>query len=90
MQILYFLSHFASYNIGPVTIAIVNTMVMFNSAVNPFVYALLSQQFREKMKTMICCTGSLTPTVHPRQVLKDIEPVINEIHPGQTAGPSQE
>ena len=89
MQILYFLTFFTSYNIGPVTIAIVNTMVLFNSVVNPFVYALLNQQFREKMRRMICCTGSSTPTVHPRQVLKDIEHVINEIHPSQAAGPSQ-
>ena len=50
---------------GPVSVAIANTMVMFNAAVNPFVYALLNQQFRSKMKKMICCTGYLARRVHP-------------------------
>lgn len=50
---------------GPALVAIANTMVMFNAAVNPFVYALLNQQFRAKMKKMICCTGYFTRRVHP-------------------------
>ena len=50
---------------GPALVAIANTMVMFNAAVNPFVYALLNQQFREKMKKMICCTGYFGRRVHP-------------------------
>ena len=32
-----------------------NTMVLFNSAINPIVYALVSQRFREKLKRMMCC-----------------------------------
>ena len=32
---------------------IAHTVMMFNSAVNPFVYALFSQRFREKMKEML-------------------------------------
>lgn len=31
-------------------------MIMFNSAINPFVYALMNQRFREKIKDMMCCT----------------------------------
>ena len=50
---------------GPALVAIANTMVMFNAAVNPFVYALLNQQFRAKMKKMICCTGYFSRRVHP-------------------------
>ena len=54
-----------SHNIGHVTIAIANVMALFNSAINPFVYALLNQQYREKMKEMICCRGASTPKVYP-------------------------
>ena len=54
---------------GPALVAIANTMVMFNAAVNPFVYALLNQQFRAKMKKMICCTGYLSRRVHPTSEL---------------------
>ena len=31
-------------------------MAVFNSAMNPFVYALFNQQFREKVKRLMCCT----------------------------------
>ena len=63
-QVVYLLRNVASNNIQLVTIATVNTMVMFNSAVNPFVYALMNQQFREKIKRMILCSGLITSRVH--------------------------
>lgn len=63
-QVIYLLRNVASINIDLVTIATVNTMVMFNSAVNPFVYALMNQQFREKIKGMILCSGFMTSRVH--------------------------
>lgn len=53
-SVSYVLKHFSSQNIG--NVAITNTMALLNSAVNPFVYALFSQQFREKVKGMISCT----------------------------------
>ena len=53
-SVSYVLKHFTSQNIG--NVAITNTMALFNSAVNPFVYALFNQQFREKVKRMMCCT----------------------------------
>ena len=34
-------------------ISIAHTLMMFNSAVNPLVYALFSQKFRQKMKGML-------------------------------------
>ena len=63
--VVYTLKYETSYNIGPIPVTIANTMVLFNSAVNPFVYALLNQQFKEKIKGMICCTGCLAPRFHP-------------------------
>ena len=64
-QVIYTLAYSTSYNIGPVPLAIANTMALFNAAVNPFVYALLNQQFREKMKSMLCCKCRSTPRVDP-------------------------
>ena len=64
----YVLRHFSTYNIGPVVIAIADTMALLNSAVNPFVYALLNQQFREKIKEMVCCTGFCSVRVHPQAI----------------------
>ena len=56
-SVSYVLKHFTSQNIGNVPIT--NTMALFNSAVNPFVYALFNKQFREKVKRMMCCTFRL-------------------------------
>ncbi|KAL9978218.1 hypothetical protein ACROYT_G015713 [Oculina patagonica] len=56
--VLYVLWNYSFSNMRPMPIAIANTMVLFNSAVNPFVYALLNKQFREKLKGVIHCTGS--------------------------------
>ncbi|XP_078349122.1 pyroglutamylated RF-amide peptide receptor-like [Oculina patagonica] len=83
----YVLRQFPSLNITPVVIATVDTMVAFNAAVNPFVYALLNQQFREKMKKMICCTGFSAPVVHPTPEAQDIELADSTTHPTHTVGP---
>ncbi|XP_068669920.1 neuropeptide FF receptor 2-like [Montipora capricornis] len=59
-------------------ISIAHVFIMFNSAVNPFVYALLSQRFREKMKGMIFCRShppneSISPTVsHSSRVFQQL------------------
>ena len=58
MSVIYVLRKFASYNIGPVLVSVSFVMVLFNSAVNPFVYALLNRQFREKIKEMMSFSKS--------------------------------
>ena len=72
-EVVYAIEFVASYYTGPIPMAIANTMVLVNSAVNPFVYALLNQQFREKMKKMLCCIGSSAPRVRPMRERLSIE-----------------
>ena len=40
--------------LSPFTTPIAHTIMIFNSAVNPFAYALLNQRFRKEMKQMVC------------------------------------
>ena len=73
-SVAYTLRAFAPSSVGPVPIAIANTMVLFNAAINPFVYALLNQQFREKMKRLICCNGFRVSQVYPTRQPQRLEP----------------
>ena len=43
------------FGAGDVAYVTQSTVVMFNSAVNPIVYALINQQFSKKIKYMMCC-----------------------------------
>ena len=59
--ILHILEAFhTSQKLSTLAIPIAHTMIMFNSTVNPFAYALINQKFREKMKEMICCLSSFS------------------------------
>ena len=87
-EVVYAIKFIALYDIGHLPMAIANTMVLFNSAVNPFVYALLNKQFREKMKVMICCTSSSAPRVHPNRKLQDTDLDDNTIHSMYAPAPS--
>lgn len=80
-SIVYILHYITSYNIGFVPISCANIMILFNSAVNPFIYALLNQQFREKAKAMIFCNCSAPPRVRPTPEADDLELVKNTTHP---------
>ena len=53
--ILHLIEEYASFvKLSPLTFPIAHTIMIFNSAVNPFAYALLNQRFRTKMKQMVC------------------------------------
>ena len=46
--------------------SVIHTLILLNSAVNPFVYALINKTFRDKLKGMLYCscapsTGSFSP-----------------------------
>ncbi|KAL9957203.1 hypothetical protein ACROYT_G038812 [Oculina patagonica] len=64
-EVVYAIQFIALYDTGPIPMAIANTLVLFNSAINPFVYALVNKQFREKIRRMLCCASSSAPRVQP-------------------------
>lgn len=52
--VIFLLSyHSTTSSPSDVTWAIAAVMILFNSAVNPFVYALINERFREKIKRLI-------------------------------------
>ena len=53
--ILHLIQEYAgTVKLSPFTTPIAHTIMIFNSAVNPFAYALLNQRFRKEMKQMVC------------------------------------
>ena len=50
------LESFTTLNVSEDAYAVIHTLILFSSAVNPFVYALVNTTFREKLKGMLCCT----------------------------------
>ena len=87
--ILHILDVFTSHKLSPLAIPIAHTMLMFNSAVNPFAYALINQKFREKMKGMICCSlSSSAPRIDAAREPQDIKTINITIQPRNTVEPS--
>jgi len=52
--------------------AVIHTLILFSPAVDPFVYALVSNNFREKLKGMLSCssTSSTVSTWGPHEVCR--------------------
>ena len=64
--ISYMLSIYTSaHTFSDITYVATSIMIMFNSSVNPIVYALVNTRFREKIKQMMCCNNRLETDVHP-------------------------
>ena len=68
--ILHLVNDVALHTLPPVVFSVIHTMIMINSAVNPFAYALINQRFREKMKGVLCCCEW---RVHAAREPRDIE-----------------
>ena len=64
--LIYILSYYGIYVFGPASNAISDTMFMFNSAINPFVYSLLNERFKRKLQAMFCykCALRVQPSSH--------------------------
>ena len=53
--ILHLIQEYAgTMKLSPLTTSIAHMIMLFNSAVNPFAYALLNQRFGKEMKQMVC------------------------------------
>ena len=68
--LIYILSYYDIYMFGPASYTISDTMFMFNSAINPFVYSLLNERFKGKLKGMLCykCAVRVEPSSQPYSV----------------------
>jgi len=68
--IVHNLSSNTSLSIGKDAYTVIHTLILFSSAVNPFVYALVNTTFREKLKGMLSCrsTSSKGSTQSPHEV----------------------
>lgn len=69
----YFAYYFFSYP-AFLPYAASNTMILFNSAINPVVYALVNLRFRQKVTGMLCgnCYKA-SSTVHPSRGTYEME-----------------
>ena len=54
--ITYLLAFYSpKHTVGGVAYVATSAVIQLNSAVNPIVYALMNQRFRQKIKRMVCC-----------------------------------
>ena len=64
--IAHSMDYYTSLSTSKDTNSVIHTLILLNSAVNPFVYALINKTFRDKLKGMLYCscapsTGSFSP-----------------------------
>ncbi|XP_022806947.1 pyroglutamylated RFamide peptide receptor-like [Stylophora pistillata] len=55
-SLIYLLSHFDIFRFGSVPYIVSDTLIMFNSVVNPYIYARLNERFRQKLR-LLCSTS---------------------------------
>ena len=82
--VIFLLSYHSTINSpSDVTWTIAAVMIMFNSAVNPFVYGLINQRFREKIKGMFYCMSRPSNEIPITRETLDPLPANILTHPAQ-------
>ena len=75
-----------SHTIGETVHAATSIMIMFNSAINPIMYALVNQKFRKKLKGMMCCACRPAKRIYAERESYRMEGVQSINNPTQTIG----
>ena len=84
--VIFLLSYHSTTNSpSDVTWTIAAVMILFNSAVNPFVYGLINQRFREKIKRMIYCMSRSSNEIHTTRETMEPLPANSITKPTQLA-----
>ena len=87
--IAHSVDYYTSLSTSKDTYSVIHTLILLNTAVNPFVYALINRTFRKKLKEMLCCSCSISPgsSSPPAVVIQNAE-FANKAYQECSVGPS--
>ena len=79
-----FVLHFYKPSFNKLSFAATSIFVLFNSAINPILYALINQRYKEKMKGILRCKCRPEPNgILPVKNHKDVEIAVISFHQSQ-------
>ena len=81
--------YYTSLTTSKDTYSVIHTLILLNTAVNPFVYALINKTFREKLKGMLRCScTSSTASFSPPAIALQHAEFANKGYLESSVGPS--
>jgi len=87
--IAHTVDYHTSLSVSKDTYSVIHTLILLNTAVNPFVYALINKTFREKIKEMIWCSCTIsTESFSPPVAVPQNAEFANKAYQECSAGPS--